>query len=134
MPADLSPEESSKLAIVMVRLHAEFRRRHGLPPWPSIWTLSERLEELKGRSALNEASVLRSPRPVIGRPVELARRFLWKLLKPLFDRQTDVNRDLIAGLEALERDRRDRRYAEVGLSVRVNELEKWQAMLRERDE
>ncbi len=134
MPADLSPEESSKLAIVMVRLHDEFRRRHGLPPWPSIWTFEERLEELRAQSALNEASVLRSPRSVIGRPVELARRFVWKLLKPLFDRQTDVNREVIAGLEALARDRRHRRSADVDLTVRVNELEKWQASLRERDE
>jgi hypothetical protein len=128
MPADLPSDEFGKLAAVMLRLHADFRQRHGLPPPPSAGTLFERLEDLKRRSALNDPAVLHSPRPVIGRAIEGARRVLWKILKPIFDRQTEANLDMILALEvltieALIADRREKRPDDRALLARVAALE-----------
>lgn len=125
MPADLHPEDSRKLAQVMLQLHADFRRRHALPPMPDVWALREDLEALRRRAALSDAAVLRSPKPIIGPLITGVRWVLWKLLKPVFDRQTDVNRDTLVLLETITRDREERRQAEFDLSVRVSEFEKW---------
>jgi hypothetical protein len=134
MPADLPPDEFGRMATVMLRLHADFRKRHGLPPLPSAWTLLEDLENLRPRSALNEPAVLASPRALIGPALEAARRVLWKILKPVFDRQTEVNRDTILALEALVRDRQQNRHAYHALSLRISELELDIARLHERDQ
>jgi hypothetical protein len=134
MPADLPPDEFSRLATLMLRLHADFRRRHGLPPLPSAWTLLEDLERVKAKSALNQAQVLHSPRRGIGPAVERARRVLWKILKPVFDRQTEVNWELIVAIEALVRDRQQNRHAYHAISRRLTDLEMTVARLRERGE
>jgi hypothetical protein len=94
---------------------------------PDVWALLEDLDALKRRAALSDAAVLRSPKPIIGPLLTGVRKVLWKLLKPVFDRQTDVNRDTLVLLETLARDREERRQAEFDLSVRVAELEKWRA-------
>ena len=127
MPADLPPEESHELAMVMLRLHAEFRRRHALPPMPAAWTLLEDLQALKRQPTLSDAAVLRSPKPVVGPLITGVRWFLWKLLKPVFDRQAEANRETLAAIETLARDREARRHAEFDLSIRVGELEHWRS-------
>jgi hypothetical protein len=134
MPGDLPPDEFGKMATVMLRLHADFRKRHGLPPVSSAWTLLEDLEDLKPRSALNEPAVLASPRAVMGPAIKATRRVLWKILKPVFDRQTEVNRDVIRALEALLRDRQQSRQAYHALVLRISELEMAIARLDGRDE
>jgi hypothetical protein len=121
MPVDLPPLQSGKLALVMLRLHADFRQRHGLPPVPSI---ADDLDQARRRVVLNDPSVLRSPRPVIGRVLERTRRVFWKVLKPVFDRQTDMNRSLIRVLEALLAEREHHRHVHYDLSLRVAELER----------
>jgi cell division protein FtsB len=52
----------------------------------------------------------------------------------VFDRQTEVNRDVILALEALVRDRQQNRHAYHALSLRISELELEIARLHERDE
>jgi len=132
MPSDLSPDEYGRMAAVMIRLHADFRQRHGLPPLSSAANLFDRVEALRLRSALNDPAVLKSPRPGIGPVLEVARRILWKTLKPLFDRQTEVNRDLLVAIEMmavesiLSMAQRDREQA---LLTRIAELEKRLARL-----
>lgn len=140
VPVDLPPLQSGMLALVMRRLHADFRQRHGLPPVPSI---DDDLDLARRRVVLNDASVLQSPRPVIGRAVERTRRVLWKtlkpvfgravehtrralwkILKPVFDRQTDMNRSLTRVLEALLAEREHHRHVHYDLSLRVAELER----------
>jgi hypothetical protein len=121
MPVDLPPLQSGKLASVMLRLHADFRRRHGLPPLPS---LAEDLDDARRHAILNEPGVLRSPRPVIGQAIQGTRRVLWKILKPVFDRQTDLNRSLIRVLDAVLAEREHHRHVHYDLSVRVAELER----------
>jgi hypothetical protein len=134
MPADLPPDEFGQMATVMLRLHADFRRRHGLLPATSEWTLLEDLDDLKPRSMLNESGVLASPRAGIGPALEAVRRVLWKILKPVFDRQTEVNRDVIRALEALMRDRQQNRKQYHELLLQISELERAIARLDERDE
>lgn len=138
MPADLPSHEFGKVATVMLRLHADFRRRHGLPP-RSAGSLFEVLEDLKRRSVLNEPGVLDSPRPVFGRAIEGVRRVLWKILLPIFDRQTEVNRETIRAVEVITLqslivDRRPPHRDDAGLSARVAALEMELARLRERNE
>lgn len=138
MPADLPPNEFGKIATLMLRLHADFRQRHGLPPLRSPWSVLESLEALKERSLVNDPRVLQSPRRPFGPLLEAVRWLPWRILKPLFDRQTDVNRDLVLAMEALVRDRhRDHqqsREAYRALAIRVAELETTVARLRERQE
>jgi len=136
MPSDLTSDEYGRAATVMLQLHADFRRRHGLPPLPSAATIFERVETMKRRSALNEPGVLRSPRPVIGPVLEVARRILWKILLPIFDRQTEVNRDLflaveIMAVESILSDRAAQRDREQALLTRIAELETRLARLPE---
>ncbi len=121
MPVDLPPLQSGRLALVMLQLHADFRRRHGLPPVPS---LAEDLDQARGRMVLNEPSVLHSPRPVIGQAIEGTRKVFWRILKPVFDRQTDLNRSLIRVLDALLAEREQHRHVHYDLSLRVAELER----------
>jgi len=107
----------------MVRLQADFRRRHNLPPVKNAWTLVEAIETLKTRSALNDARILRSPRAGIGKAVETARHAFWKLLKPVFDRQTEVNRGGIGALQMLMRECERNQEANLALMARVQRLE-----------
>ena len=134
MPEDLPPDEFGQLAAVMLRLHADFRRRHGLPPMRSAWSAIQTLEEMKGRAVLNEPEILSSPRPGIGRAVEAVRRVFWKILKPVFDRQTEVNREAILGLQAVMRTGEQSRQSCAELTTRVAKLEVELGRLRERRE
>jgi hypothetical protein len=132
--SDLPLDQSRALADLMLRLHADFRRRHALPPLPTAWTLLEDLNALRPRSALTDPSLLRSPAAVVGGPLSAARRIIWTILKPLFYRQTEVNRDVLLALEALARDREQARHAHYVLSERLSELEAAMARLTARRE
>jgi hypothetical protein len=132
MADDLPPDEFGQLVAVMLRLHADFRRRHGLAPMRSAWSYIQTLEEMKGRAVLNEPGVLSSPRPGIGRAVEAVRRVFWKILKPVFDRQTEVNREAILGLQAVMRAGEQSRQTCVELMTRVASLEAEVRRLRDR--
>jgi hypothetical protein len=134
MPEDLPPDEFGQLATVMLQLHAEFRRRHGLPPVRNAWTFIQSLEEMKSRAILNDPAILNSPRPGIGGVVEAVRHVFWKILKPVFDRQTEVNREAILGLQALARADEQSRQTCAELAARVAKLEAELGRLRERPE
>ena len=121
---DLRPDKARKLGRLMLELHADFRRRHGLPPVPTAWTLDDHLHALGRRSSLVERDFLGSPKPVIGAALKSLRIAIWTLLKPIFYRQSEVNRDLLLTLEALARDSEARRRAHDSLSARVAELER----------
>jgi hypothetical protein len=121
MPVDLPPLQSSKLAVVMLRLHADFRRRHSLPPAPDV---AADLDQARERTVLNEPGVLNSPRSLVGPAIQRARRVFWRILKPVFDRQTDMNRSLIRVLEALLAEREHHRHVHYDLSLRVADLER----------
>jgi hypothetical protein len=125
VPADLSPSETRLLAGVMLRLHAAFRERHRLPPLPTAWTLPDHLEALGSRSSLVEPRALLSRRGgIAGSALNAARRAVWEILKPLFHRQSEVNRDVLQALEALARDRDTRRTEHHILSARIWALER----------
>jgi hypothetical protein len=126
---DLPLDQTQRLAAHMLQLHADFRRRHGLPPLPTAWTLLDDMRTLRRRASLTEAGVLESR--ALGGAVTGVRRVLWTLLKPLFYRQTEVNRDVIFALEALARDREQHRHAHFVLAERVAELEAEVARLKE---
>ena len=130
--ADLPIGQSSELAAVMLQLHADFRRRHGLPPLPTAWTLADDMAHLRRRASLTDPGLLRSSARAVGSTLTRVRRLLWDVLKPLFFRQTEVNRDLILALEALAREREQNRHAHYVLSERVSELETLVARLRPR--
>lgn len=116
----------------MLRLHADFRHRHALPPLPTAWTLLDQMQGLRARATLVDTGVLESQAPLIGGVLTSGRRFLWTLLKPLFYRQTEVNRDLVLALEAIAREREQHRHAHFVLAERVAELEAEVARLHER--
>ena len=118
----------------MLRLHGDFRQRHGLPPLPTAWTLVHDLGTLRPRAALTDPGVLRSRAPVIGAALTAVRRLMWEILKPLFFRQTEVNRDVLLALEALARDRDERRHADYVLSERMSAVEEAVGRLRARGE
>ena len=128
--ADLPLDQTRDLAGVMLRLHEEFRRRHDLPPLPTAWTLADDLRQLQARAGLTDTSLLRSRAAFAGAALSGVREFLWHILKPLFFRQTEVNRDVILALEALTREREQQRHAHYVLSERVSELEALVARLR----
>jgi hypothetical protein len=119
---DLLPDEARALARLMVALHQEFRARHNLPPVPSPFTLPEHLRAA-GTPSLVDPRVLESSKPLIGALLKAPRALLWGILKPLFYRQAEINRDLILALEALTRDSEARRAAHHVLSARIAELE-----------
>ena len=121
---DLRPDKARKLGRLMLDLHADFRSRHGLPPVPAAWTLDDHLHALQRRSSLVERDLLGSPKPVIGAALKSLRIVIWTLLKPIFYRQSEVNRDVLLTLEALTRDSEARRRAHDSLSTRVAELER----------
>jgi hypothetical protein len=131
---DLPLDETRDLAALMLRLHADFRRRHALPPLPTAWTLLDDMQALRARATLVDMRVLESRAPLAGRIVTRARRLLWTVLKPLFYRQTEVNRDVILALEAMAREREEHRHAVFVLAERVAELEADVARLRARPE
>jgi hypothetical protein len=120
---DLRPDKARTLGRLMLELHADFRRRHGLPPVPSPWTLDDHLHTLWRRASLVERDLLGSPKPVIGTALKAARTMVWTLLKPIFYRQSEVNRDVLLALETLMRDSEARRRAHDALSARIVELE-----------
>jgi hypothetical protein len=126
---DLPLEEARNLAALMLRLHGDFRRRHGLPPLPTAWTLLDDMEALRSRASLADPGVLQSR--ALGGALTLVRRILWTVMKPLFYRQTEVNRDVIFALEALAREREQSRHAHFVLAERVAELEAELARSRE---
>ena len=129
---DLPLDQTRDLAALMLRLHADFRQRHALPPLPTAWTLLDDMQALRARATLVDTSVLESPAPVVGRMLTSARRLLWTVLKPLFYRQTEVNRDVILALEAMAREREQHRHAHFVLAERVAELEAEVARLHAR--
>jgi hypothetical protein len=120
---DLPLDQARDLVGVMLRLHADFRQRHALPPLPTVWTLADHIAQLRPRATLVDTRFLESRAPLVGRVLTGARRLLWAVLKPLFYRQTEVNRDMILALEALTRDREHTRHAHFVLAERVAELE-----------
>jgi hypothetical protein len=127
---DLPLDQARDLAVLMLKLHGDFRRRHGLPPLPTGWTLLDDMQALRARATLVDTSVLQSHAPGLGRLVTKARRAWWTVLKPLFYRQTEVNRDVILALEALAREREHVRHAHFVLAERVAELEAEVARLK----
>lgn len=127
---DLRPDKARKLGRLMLELHGDFRRRHGLPPVPSAWTLHDHLRTLRSRSSLIDRDLLRSPKPVIGAALKSMRTMVWTLLRPIFYRQSEVNRDVLLTLEALARDSEARRGAHDSLSARIAELETAVARMR----
>ena len=126
---DLPLDEAHHLAAVMLRLHADFRRRHGLPPLSTAWTLLEDMQALRARASLTEPGVLESR--ALGGALTFVRRMFWNVLRPLFYRQTEVNRDVIFALEALAREREQSRHAHFVLAERIAELEAALARARE---
>ena len=66
MPADLPPHQSRAMARVMLDIHADFRRRHGLPALPTAWTLLEHLQPLRDRARLTDPAILGSRRAGLG--------------------------------------------------------------------
>jgi hypothetical protein len=128
---DLPLDRARDLAGLMLRLHADFRRRHDLPPLPTAWTLTDDLGALRARATLVDTGVLESRAPIAGGVLTRARRLVWTILKPLFYRQTEVNRDVILALQALARDREYNRHAHFVLAERVAELEAEVARLKE---
>jgi hypothetical protein len=129
---DLPLDQAGNLAAIMLRLHADFRQRHALPSLPTAWTLLDEMQRLRARATLVDTGVLESQAPLIGGVLTSGRRFLWTLLKPLFYRQTEVNRDLVLALEAIAREREQHRHAHFVLAERVAELEAEVARLHER--
>ena len=129
---DLPLDRARELAGIILRLHDDFRRRHNLPPLPTAWTLVDNLGPLGARATLVDTAVLDSRAPVVGGVLTRARRLLWTILRPLFYRQTEVNRDVILALEALARDREHNRHAHFVLAERVAELEAEVARLQAR--
>ena len=140
---DLPLDQTRDLAGLMLRLHTDFRRRHNLPPLPTAWTMAlacaavndatawtllDDMKALRVRASLTDAGVLESR--ALGGALTSLRRFVWSVLKPLFYRQTEVNRDVIFALEALARDREQNRHAHFVLAERVAELEGEIARLR----
>lgn len=119
---DLHPDEARALARLMVALHEEFRARHSLPPVPSPFTLPEHLRATSTPS-LVDPRVLESSKPRVGALLKAPRVLLWGILKPLFYRQAEINRDVLLALETLARDSEARRAAHHVLSARIAELE-----------
>jgi hypothetical protein len=120
---DLRPDKARELGRLMLALHADFRRRHGLPPVPNPWTVRDHLHTLWGRASLVERDLLRSPKPLIGTALKTTRTLVSTLLRPIFHRQSELNRDVLLALEALARDSEARRRAHDALSTRIAELE-----------
>ena len=118
---DLPLDEAQDLAALMLRLHGDFRSRHQLPPLPTAWTLLDDMKALRGRASLTEPGVLESR--ALGGALTVVRRILWNVMKPLFYRQTEVNRDVIFALEALAREREQGRHAHFVLTERIAALE-----------
>ena len=109
----------------MIRLHAGFRERHGLPTLPTAWALGDHLNALRPLSSLVDPGVGVSQRSgIVGRALNAARRVAWEILKPIFYRQSEINRDVLLALEALSRDRETRLAEHHILSARIWELER----------
>ena len=133
VPADLPPDQSRALAVVMLRLHDMFRQRHGLPALPTAWALDDLLQNVRARALLTDPSVLDSQRRGTGAVLTRIRVALWHGLKPLFFRQSEVNRDVVLALEALARDHAHTLHVHRALSARLADLEATVARLQRRD-
>jgi hypothetical protein len=133
VPADLPPDQSRALATVMLRIHGHFRARHGRPPLPTAWTLGDHLDGIRARALLTDPAILGSGRGAVGTLVTRMRSVLWHALKPLFFRQSEINRDVLLALEALARDHEHTLHVHRALSARVAELEDTVARVRRRD-
>jgi len=107
----------------MLQTHDAFRQRHGLPPVPTAWALDRLLGDLRARALLTDPSILRSDRGGTGAIVTRIRVTLWGLLKPLFFRQSEVNRDLTLALDALARDHAHTLHVHRAFSARLADLE-----------
>ena len=129
MPTDLPPHQSRAVADVMLRLHDDFRSRHGLPPLPTAWTLMRDLSALRSRAvAINRPT--RSRRPLVGPVITAVRRLIWHFVHPVLNFQPDVNNALLLELEAIARDRDAAQHARHVLSRRITELERQLEHLR----
>ncbi len=134
MSKDLRLDKALGLARLMHRLHDDFRTRHGLPPVPTAWTLRDHLRSVGARSSLVDGAVMSSPRAVVGGPLNAARRAIFGVLRPIFYRQSEVNRDVLLALEALNRDSTANRGSHDALSARIADLETQVARLRRPEE
>jgi hypothetical protein len=126
---DLPLDEARDLAGLMLRVHGDFRRRHGLPTLPTAWTLLDDMKALRSRASLTDPGLFESH--ALGGALTFVRRMIWTVLKPFFYRQTEVNRDVIFALEALAREREQSRHAHFVLAERVAALEAELARSRE---
>ena len=114
----------------MLRLHADFRAKHGLGPVRSPWSLLEEVEAVKLKGAVNDRAVLASPRHASGWILERVRWVLWRTLKPVFDRQAEINRESILAVEALIRESYLARDRQRDLEQRIEQLELGLSRLR----
>ena len=77
---------------------------------------------LRDRALLTDPAIL-NPRRA-GGPLARLRGALWQLLKPIFFRQSEVNRDLVLALEALAREHEHALHVQRALTSRIAELER----------
>jgi len=102
-------ERVADASAIMDRLLEEFRSSHGKHAGVG-GTVSRQMDAVYVGVAQHAAGVLETPVPHshrkwIGRAIELFRRFLWKMLTPIFRQQTEYNRTVIEVLTSLMRDR-----------------------------
>jgi hypothetical protein len=64
---DLPLDQARDLAALMLRLQADFRQRHALPPLPTAWTLLDDMQALRARATLVDTGVLESRAPLVTR-------------------------------------------------------------------
>ena len=123
MPSDLPPDQSRATAELMLRIHADFRRGHGLPPLPTAWTLLRDLPALRSRALLVKRSMRDSSRPIVGFAITTIRRLIRRIVGSVVI-QSELNDEVILDLEALARDREFSRHARHVLTLRIAELER----------
>ncbi len=136
MSRRLPNDQAYALAVLMLQLHDDLRRRRGLPPLPSASrarddTWGARLQSVQARSSLSEGAVLGSHRRGVGTIIKAIRTAFWTILKPVFDRQSHVNSEVILALNALVKEREQLLWQQDMLSMRIVELE-YLAGLRKR--
>jgi hypothetical protein len=132
MPDPLPSEQAQDIGRLMRQLHDALRLQQGLEPVPSAWTfadaasfetLRDDIARLRDRAVLSGDAVLGSHRAGVGGAIKVVRTAVWKVLKPVFDRQSDVNLEQLRLVEAFILEHgRVLRLADA-LAVRVSELE-----------